>query len=350
MTNQCINDIFTDFGSECPPGTGRRQLNTLFEGRTFELPLILNTADSSTMCTEDVLCLCRIDAESKFTTAAPSDDQQVDEVVQANEAAKAALALVEGNAGRSQIYELTLDFKDDDELIECGERSCRVVNMYFIMSKLGYEYVNFNFWTGSDTANAVSLIQSDRFLRAGYKLQFDEEKFLDQSSKKRVQMAMIQYGEQPDKYAKKWVKVRFLLPAKKSKVPASLAEEKLTYTIGDVWTAIIATSGLAGAMFAFVFPNVLSKSYFRFAPWQPHVDKKVPVLTSTGDFDESVFQSGDYLKRFQENLRKMSTMNYDGKDTGSPTPRHDSPACESPGTHNVEVQLTDIKVHDDVSE
>lgn len=343
-TQQCITDISNDFLPHCSSGTGRRQLNTLFEGRVFNIPLVLNTADSSTMCTEDRLCLCRIDAESQFTTAAPSDDQQVDEVVQANDAAKAALALVEGNAGRSQIYELTLDFKDDDELIQCGERSCRVVNMYFIMSKLGYEYVNFNFWTGSDTENAVSLIQSDRFLRAGYKLQFDQEKFLDQSSKKRVQMAMIQYGEQPDKYAKKWVKVRFLLPAKNGKVPASLAEEKLTYTIGDVWTAIIATSGLAGAMFAFVFPNVLSKSYFRFAPWQPHVEQKVPVLTSTGDFDASVFQSGD-LKQFQENIfRKMSAMNYDGKNTGSPA-HHNAPACESPGTHNVEVQLTDIKVH-----
>merc|ERR1711971_406229 len=150
-----VCDVCFEHGDPQDPSCQR----ALFERRVFDIPLVLNTADSSTMCTEDRMCLCRINSESQFTTAAPSDDQQVDAVVRANEAAKAALALVEGNAGRSQIYELTLDFKDDDELIKCGERSCRVVNMYFIMSKLGYEYVNFNFWTGSDTESAVSLIQ-----------------------------------------------------------------------------------------------------------------------------------------------------------------------------------------------
>merc|ERR1712050_629931 len=83
---------------------------------------------------------------------------------------------------------------------------------------------------------------------------------------------LVRYGEEPQGYARGYVKISFTIPTKAGKAIIHTSTEQLPYTINMLWTSIIATSSLVGGLFMFFFPNIMHKSYFRFADWRPDVE------------------------------------------------------------------------------
>ena len=73
-------------------------------------------------------------------------------------------------------------------------------------------------------------------------------------------------------------------------------------------------------MFAYVFPNVLSKSFFRFAEWRPHVEEKVALFGEDGELNYRAFGGENTLDNQPSILtdlasaltRRASLANVDG--------------------------------------
>jgi len=191
--------------------------------------------------------------------------------------------LNEGNSGKVRGLGMTLDFSNED-LVRCDERSCKFINLYLMIDQEGcdltditdpsklcdgqiYELLNMIFFSESSTNNEQNVLQSDRRLKTKYNLLFERETSLTKEDTFRMVTSNIQYGEEPERNTKQFVKVSFVLPKRQGKIEVSTSEAVLSYTLGALWTTVIATFCVVILVFLFVFPNILQKSYFRFQKW-----------------------------------------------------------------------------------
>jgi len=198
--------------------------------------------------------------------------------------------LNEGNSGKVHGLHMTIDFSNED-LIQCNERSCKFINLYLMIHQEGcdltdstdpakscegqiYQSLNMMFFSGSSTNNEHNVLQSDRRITTKYNLLFERETSLTREETFRMVTSNIQYGEEPKRNTKQFVKVSFVLPKRQGKVEVSISAAVLSYTLGTLWTTVIATFSVVSQIFFFFFPNILHKSYFRFQKWKPNVDDR----------------------------------------------------------------------------
>lgn len=177
-----------------------------------------------------------------------------------------------------------VDFADD-KVFRCekflGEEVCNQVNLYFVFNKntIGagkdsYMFVNLDFQTSTDSTGQTrqNVVQSVAHTKVGYAIEWTKETSLDGSTETLLYTTQTRYGEEPQIYAPSYVKASFQIPVKSGKAVWSTAQEQLAFTLNGLWTSIVATSSLVGGLFMFFFPNIMHKSYFRFADWRPDVE------------------------------------------------------------------------------
>jgi len=177
-----------------------------------------------------------------------------------------------------------IDFKDNG-VFTCtkylGTMQCNQVNLYFVFNKgsIGkgpndYEFVNLDFQATNDSIGVTrrNIVQSTAHTKVTYALQWTRETELDGSEETVMYADQVRYGEQPDRKAPYYIKASFSIPTKSGKAVWTTAKEQLAFNLNQLWTSIIATSSLVGGLFMFFFPNIMHKSYFRFADWRPDVE------------------------------------------------------------------------------
>lgn len=229
--------------------------------------------------------------------------------------------LNEGNSGKVRGLGMTLDFSNED-LVQCDERTCKFINLYLVIDQEGcdltditdpsklcdgqiYELLNMIFFSESSTNNEQNVLQSDRRLKTKYNLLFERETSLTKEDTFRMVTSNIQYGEEPKRNTKQFVKVSFVLPKRQGKIEVSTSEAVLSYTLGALWTTVIATFSVVSQVFLFVFPNILHKSYFRFQKWVPMVTetKKLEEETIGGETFEDFETAGSTMEMTEQQKR-----------------------------------------------
>jgi len=229
--------------------------------------------------------------------------------------------LNEGNSGKVRALGMTLDFANED-LFQCNERACKFINLYLVIDQEGcdltdntdpakscdgqiYQTLNMIFFSESSTNNEHNVLQSDRRITTKYNFLFQRETSLTKEETFRMEISNIQYGEEPKRNTKQFVKVSFVLPKRQGKIEVSTSAAVLSYTLGSLWTTVIATFGVVSQIFHFFFPNILHKSYFKFQKWKPNVDDKTLLpgnalpITNAGtgeeaDEEESIMSQNEY--------------------------------------------------------
>jgi len=216
--------------------------------------------------------------------------------------------LNEGNSGKVRGLGMTLDFSNED-LVQCDKRICKFINLYLMIDQEGcdltditdpsklcdgqiYELLNMIFFSESSTNNEQNVLQSDRRLKTKYNLLFERETSLTKEQTFRMVTSNIQYGEEPKRNTKQFVKVSFVLPKRQGEIEVSTSEAVVSYTLGSLWTTIIATFSVVSQAFLFAFPNILHKSYFRFQKW-------VPIVTETKKLEEESLDGGVTYEDFE---------------------------------------------------
>jgi len=248
--------------------------------------------------------------------------------------------------GNPRRVSLKLDFQNND-LVKCDSIKCKTINFYMMIdqkdedltdvtnpslnsNKTIYTIMNTVFYSRSSQNNEQSVIQSDRALKMKYNIEFHKDMSLTREETWSMTTSNTIYGEEPRRNVKRFIKVSFMLPKRYRKVLVVESAEVLSYTLGSLWTSVIATLGLVGSIFLFFFPNVLHKGYFRFQEWVPHVTKG---SGDTIDFDKI---ADEVTKRHASHLDvggdmtdiELSTQSK-SESVGEKTQKHDSFAVGS---------------------